>query len=66
MNIKELAEQAGFRGFEVNTFNKELERFEELVRADERKACSKLCEELSATKNGYGCARAIRQRGDSK
>ena len=71
MNIKELAEQAGFRGFEVNTFNKELERFAELIRADEREACAKLCDDASLYfeydraspeySAGY-CAKEIRSR----
>jgi hypothetical protein len=28
----------------------------------EREACAKLCMEIGITKNGYGCARAIRGR----
>ena len=49
----ELAKQAGWeyadddRGFEP------LWRFAELVRADEREACAKLCEELLERPSGY-------------
>ena len=72
--IKELAERAGFDVEETTGggdvwfdegWNTELvERFAELVRQDECEACAKLCEEFGSTKNGYGCAAAIRARGD--
>ena len=39
-----------------------LERFEALVRADEREACAKLCETLVMGKH---CAAAIRARGNT-
>jgi hypothetical protein len=54
-----------------------LERFEALVRADEREACAKVCEELvpdmSRTANDasiwdvatFDCAEAIRNRGNA-
>jgi hypothetical protein len=43
----------------------QLERFAELVRADEREACAKLCEIYSMAGNLAGlCATAIRSRGN--
>ena len=43
----------------------QLERFAELVRADEREACAKLCEIYSLAGNLAGlCATAIRARGN--
>ncbi len=44
----------------------DVEKFAELVRADEREACAKLCEERERA-NLYGvkeCAEAIRARGE--
>ena len=44
----------------------QLERFAELVRADERGQCAKVCEELFADVPPYSapdCASAIRARG---
>ena len=70
--IKELAEQAGLDAKEIREDNSQtlyafenfdLKRFAELVRADEREACAKLCEE----QDEYGCgqyAKAIRARGE--
>ncbi len=47
--IKELAEQAGIgfieSGIVVETSYRDIERFAELVRQEEREACAKLCEE---------------------
>ena len=43
----------------------DVEKFAELVRADEREACAKLCDELA--ERGFvaeGCAIAIRARGE--
>jgi hypothetical protein len=75
MKHKELAEQTGI-GFLYEYEMKwawldDLERFAELVRADEREACAKLCEEVGDkakdndgyTIGGYACAKAIRERG---
>jgi len=49
MNIKELAEQAGFTQFGGLigwwSLDSGLERFAELIRQDEREACAKLCED---------------------
>jgi hypothetical protein len=76
MKHKELAEQAGI-GYLYEYEMKwawlgELEVFAELVRADEREACAKLCEEVGDkakdndgyTIGGYACAKAIRARGN--
>ena len=79
MNVKELAKQAGFDfdDYYDSVTQEDLERFAELVRADEREACAKLCEsmgvypELNVWNGGPDwykrqkeCAAAIRQRGD--
>ena len=62
--IKELAVQAGLsREFSVSGLwladDQELERFAELVRADEREACALLCDDWFASTAGQ----AIRERG---
>jgi hypothetical protein len=49
---------------------KELDRLIKLVRADEREACAKVCEELGMATNGmyernHECAEAIRARGNT-
>ena len=63
MNIKELAEQAGFTWSDPYDFwaayEYEIERFAELVAAAEREACAKLVEEV-----GKQTAAAIRARGE--
>jgi hypothetical protein len=41
MNVKELAEQAGFDKHHVE-YDTRIERFAELVRQDEREACAKI------------------------
>jgi hypothetical protein len=44
----------------------ELERFANLVRADEREACAKVCEALNKyMDDGEECAAAIRNRGNT-
>jgi hypothetical protein len=47
----------------------DVEKFAELVRADEREACAKVCEQLGMATNGinernHECAAAIRARGE--
>jgi hypothetical protein len=48
-----------------------LERFAELVRADEREQCAKACEDYTDKSDadheshGYSCAAAIRARGNT-
>jgi hypothetical protein len=64
--LKELSRQAGFKNW---GYDEELERFAELVRADEREACAKLCEEglpmgMGQTIGPMMCAAAIRARGN--
>lgn len=62
----EMARVAGVRDdghrFEFSEY-KYLERFAELVRADEREACAKVCE--SSQMNSWGCAKEIRARGEA-
>ena len=64
-DVIEMAREAGL--FTHKEVQPELERFAELVRADEREACAKVCEELFADVPPYSapdCAFAIRARGD--
>jgi hypothetical protein len=50
--------------FMGNTDN--LKAFEALVRADEREACAKVCEEYADdVRTGVTCAKAIRARGQA-
>ena len=44
----------------------ELEAFAALVAAAEREACAKVCENFGGFKDGYACATAIRERGETK
>jgi hypothetical protein len=67
-HIKKLADQVWLE-FNDNGVARcdatDLERFAELVRADEREACAKLCEIYSMAGNLAGlCATAIRARGN--
>ena len=66
--IRELAEQAGWdMGDEVCGFTTRLEKFAELVRADEREACADVCEDLIGTRAmARHCADAIRARGEAE
>ena len=63
--VIEMARKAGI----VGNFWPELERFAELVRADEREACAKVCETewSNVAERIYGeeCAVAIRARGNT-
>ena len=46
----------------------ELERFAQLVRADEREACAKVCDDIEQAKNFSGpmhCAASIRARSNT-
>ena len=72
MNIKELAEQAGFVvGVSANA-DRQINHFAELVAAAERESCAKLCEEMLTEPmlvgwNGFKhymtqCAQRIRGR----
>ena len=76
--VIEMAKEAGFTQPEGETWHEAfpqcIERFAELIRADEREACAKVCEELvpdiSRTANDASvwdvatcdCAAAIRSR----
>jgi hypothetical protein len=64
----EMAEEAGAISY---WHLSRLKRFEALVRADEREACAKVCEErdsgqrLPADEEDHECAAAIRNRGNT-
>ena len=68
--LKELAEQAGVL-FDIDptyTYGASpavLERFAELIRADEREACAKLCDDWTVGRDDIcEVAKAIRARGE--
>jgi hypothetical protein len=68
----DMAREAGFnleQGFllRVTGIDEDLKRFEALVRADEREACAKVCEELAEKEwaDNERCAAAIRARGNT-
>jgi hypothetical protein len=77
----DMAREAGFEtmlrkgkilGFDRdNDYTEELKAFEALVRADEREACVKVCEELDAEyeavcqMTSVMCGQAIRNRGNT-
>jgi hypothetical protein len=60
MNIYELIEEHGL------TLHGDIEHFAELIRADEREACAKLCEAMDhdGVMIASDCAKAIRARGE--
>ena len=63
--IKELAEQAGVTMQNIYPcYERDIERFAELVRQDEREACAKLCESLASSiaPRAEYCAELIRAR----
>jgi hypothetical protein len=78
----EMAREAGFEtmlrkgkilGFDRDgDYTEELKDFEALVRADEREACAKVCEDLDWSQDStwevatLDCAEAIRARGETK
>ena len=73
-NTIDMAREAGFplMSFEGVTYvSPELERLVALVRADEREACAKVCEEFVIEVVGNSalavdqCARSIRTRGNT-
>jgi len=67
---KELAEQCGYRSNpDIYDRNQsfDIEKFAELVRADEREACAKLCDDwLNGKDYVYNIGQAIRARGGEK
>jgi hypothetical protein len=77
MNVKKLAEQAGFVvGVSANA-DRQIKLFADLVRQDEREACAKACEKVHddyindrnndgyAWPDGHNCADAIRARANT-
>lgn len=48
-NIIALAKKAGFTALSAGILEDALERFSELIRADERELCAKVCDEVKAT-----------------
>ena len=72
MTQDEMAREAGFVENQGNVYggHLELEAFAALVRADEREACARVCDDI-ATEDGWegsyanGCAVAIRARGNT-
>ena len=65
--VIEMAREAGFESHDISlNFPKELKRFAELVRADEREACAKVCEELHLGLSTKRVAEIIRARGETK
>ncbi len=73
--IKDLAKQAWSEGGDEVHSGKKLamEKFAELIRADEREACAKVCDDAVGTWNGWPQAKAaltvgaiaIRARGNA-
>jgi hypothetical protein len=67
----EMAKEAGFTWEPINNIIGPLERFEALVRAAEREACAKVCDERYMGDNNREdmevkrCAAAIRNRGNT-
>ena len=64
--IKELAEQAGVTMQNIYPcYERDIERFAELVRQDEREACAKLCDDWGHDLvEGNYAAKTIRARGE--
>ena len=69
--IRELAEQAKAESNQwlgskpaITVTHDELEKFAELIAAEEREACAKVCEQVGQHKNQHGIAAAIRARGN--
>ena len=66
LEVLRMAREAGMQDCTCNGTLGCLERFAELVRADEREACAELCVKL-AVGGGFAadCAAAIRARGNT-
>ncbi len=69
--VIEMAREAGWDDHHAE-FDTRLKRFAELVRADEREACAKMCDEIYTGEEACGdwptpemCAVAIRARGEA-
>ena len=65
--IIEMARQAGIRDCTCDGTRGCLEAFAALVRADEREACAKVCDEVGQhpSLTPRHCAEAIRERGNT-
>ena len=67
--IIEIAREAGFNKNDLAYLHDNFIRLVELVRADEREACAKLCEvnhhTIRRNMDSFECAAAIRARGQS-
>jgi len=69
-DIIRMAREAGIRDCTCNKTLGCLKRFAELVRADEREECAKVCEEGGKDESGrihvqaWGAAKDIRARGE--
>jgi hypothetical protein len=67
----EMAKEAGFTWEPINNIIGPLERFEALVRADEREVCAKVCEgyddeyDVHTKQTVEGIALQIRNRGNT-
>ena len=70
MNHEEIIAMAKEAGFEWDSLGLRdrlcFERFAALVAAKEREACAKVCLELHSLDTPWGCAVAIRARGQKK
>jgi len=68
MNTKEIVEQIGVTMDNVYAcYERDIERFAELVRQDEREACAKLCEKfISNFDDGVFFAEIIRARVENE
>ena len=68
MNTIEMARDAGFGGTASEFQIKAIERFIDIIRADEREACAKVCETQAghgpAYENWWEFAAAIRARSN--
>ena len=65
--VIEMAREAGgviWSDKSASMHRTELERFAELIRADEREACAKVCENITPD-HPQECAAAIRARGEA-
>jgi hypothetical protein len=73
--IKEFAHKCGFIAYtgDDGTDDESLTKFADLIRADEREACAKVCEEIMEEHNPFDrqaniarrCTSAIRARGNA-
>jgi len=60
-----LAIEAGFLDGDLELFPETIDHFAELVRADEREACAKLCEKfIPSFDDGVFFAKVIRAKGE--